>query len=329
MADIARLAGVSVATVSRAMAGSSLVSQENKERVASAVRQTGYVVNQVARGLRLQRSGLVLVMVPSIANPFFAHVLLGIEEALQEAGFGMLVANTGDDHAREDVLARSMLTGGKTEGLILLTGHCPDSLRDEPQAKGRIVAVSEEIAGQGIPSVTIDNAAAMREATAHLIGLGHRRIAHLAGPAGNGLTVQRLAGFHAAMREAGLPVPRGMVGGGAFTIQAGEEGMSRLLARQAPPTAVVCANDEIAIGAIKAARERGIPVPAGMSVVGFDDIDVARAVHPGLTTIRQPRQDLGREAARMLLALLAGEAVVRNLCLPTQMILRASTAPPS
>lgn len=326
MADIARLAGVSVATVSRAMSGSPLVSDENKERVAAAVKQTGYVVNQVARGLRLQRSGIVLVLVPNIANPFFSAVLLGIEDALQEAGLGMLVGNTNGDHRREASLARSLLTGG-ADGIILLTGHYPDSLREAPRAHGRLVAVSERLEEDDVPCVTIDNVEASRTATEHLLALGHRRIAHLAGPPGNILTALRLRGYHEAMARAGQPVLPEMVLGGDFSIAAGEAATAALLALPEPPTAVVCANDDIAIGAMKAARERGVAVPAALSVTGFDDIEMAYAVQPALTTIRQPREDFGRTAARMLLSLLDGKKTVPDQQLNAMLIARASTAP--
>lgn len=325
MADIARIAGVSVATVSRTLAGSGPVSAKNQKLVTAAVGQTGYVVNEVARGLRLQRAGHVLVLVPNIANPFFSGVLLGIETALQEAGLGMLVGNTGGDPDREASLSRSLLTGG-TDGLILLTGRMPTPILDAPRAAGRIVAVSEPIAG--VPTVSIANADAAATATRHLIGLGHRRIAHIGGPADNALTQGRMEGFHTAMASARLSVPRNWVCLADFSIAFGEQAMRQLLSLRTRPTAVVCGNDEIAIGAIKAAREQGLSVPRDLSVTGFDDIDVAYAFNPALTTIRQPRHDFGQEAARILLSLLDGNMEVKDRLLPVELIVRGSTDRP-
>src|SRR5262249_11480825 len=161
----------------------------------AAVRQTGYVVNHVAARLRQQRSQQILVLLPTIANPFFAEVVLGVEAAAQAQGFGVLVGSTGGSAEREAALARQLLTGG-VDGLILLTGRLPslDAPRAAPDGPptARVVAVSEHIPGAGVATVSIDNVAAAHQAVAYLIGLGHRRIAHIGGPPGNILTAQRL-----------------------------------------------------------------------------------------------------------------------------------------
>ncbi len=314
MEDIARLAGVSVSTVSRALAGSPRVTGDTRERIEAAVRETGYVVNQVAQGLRLQRSRQLLVLLPTIANPFFAEVVQGIEEAAGAAGYGVLVGSTEGDPAREAVLARQLLTG-VVDGLVLLTGRLPDGL-DAPARAGQVVAVSETIEGIDLPTAAIDNQAAARAAVDHLIALGHRRIAHIAGPRGNVLTAQRIAGWSvAAGRDAALVF-------GDFTMASGEAAMADLLARSSSPTAVFCANDEMAIGAIKAARDAGLRVPEDLSVIGFDDISFAAFTYPPLTTIRQPRRAFGAAAVA---ALLDGHSPPN---LAYTLIIRASTAPP-
>jgi LacI family repressor for deo operon, udp, cdd, tsx, nupC, and nupG len=314
MEDIARLAGVSVSTVSRALAGSPKVTGDTRARIEAAVRRTGYVVNQVAQGLRLQKSRQLLVLLPTIANPFFAEVVQGVAEAAGAAGHGVLVGSTEGSVPRELELARQLLTGG-VDGLILLTGRLPAGLAG-PLGRGQVVAVSESLAGARVPTVGIDNAAAAATAVAHLRGLGHREIAHIAGPPGNVLSVERARGWRAAL----APVVPDDAVAGDFTMASGEAAMHILLARVPRPTAVFCANDEMAIGAIRAIRTAGLRVPADISVVGFDDISFAAFADPPLTTIRQPRRQFGRAAVAVLLD---GAAAVR---LDYELVVRASTA---
>ena len=316
MADVARLAGVSVATVSRALAGSPLVSDETRARIEAAVQATGYVVNQVASGLRLQRSRQILVLLPDIANPFFGEVVLGIEEEAQRQGYGVLIGNTGRDSVRETALARQFQTGA-VDGLVLLTGRKPAGI---PAA--RLVGVSEHIADPNVAAVSIDNRAAACEAVRYLRSLGHRRIAHIGGPVGNILTQQRYAGFLDAQENAVDPA---LVRFGDYSIASGEAAMRDLLTQH--PTAVFCSNDEMAIGAIRAARANGLQVPNDLSVVGFDDIPFAGAYDPPLTTIRQPRREMGRVAARVLLAALSDEDVPRPALLAHTLVVRASSGP--
>ena len=318
MEDIARLAGVSVSTVSRALAGSPKVTGDTRARIEAAVRETGYVVNQVAQGLRLQRSRQLLVLLPTIANPFFAEVVQGIEEVAGAAGYGVLVGSTENEPEREASLARQLLTGG-VDGLVLLTGRIPEGLAEHAMS-GQIVAVSETIPGSLLPTIAIDNEAAAAAAVAHLLGLGHRRIAHIGGPPGNVLTAQRARGWRKALAGAGIgekPVF------GDFTMASGEAAMTALLTRTPRPTAVFCANDEMAIGAMKAARDAGLRVPTDLSIIGFDDISFAAFTDPPLTTIRQPRRELGRAAVA---ALLEGSRVRRWM--DHELVCRASTAPP-
>ncbi len=315
MEDIARIAGVSVSTVSRALAGSSKVTGETRARIEAAVRQTGYVVNQVAQGLRLQRSRQILVLLPTIANPFFGEIILGVEEAAQAAGYSVLVGSTEGDLEREAALARQLHTGG-VDGLILLTGRIPDGLADHA-ARGQVIAVSETIPGQHLPTVVIDNEEAAAAATTYLRRLGHHNIAHIAGPEGNVLTAQRVRGWRRIVGDAaGPPVF------GAFTMDSGAAAMTRLLARPNRPTAVFCANDEMAIGALKAAHLAGLRVPEDLSIFGFDDITFAAFTDPPLTTIRQPRREFGHAA---IAALLAGTPPPR---LAFTLVERASTAAP-
>jgi LacI family repressor for deo operon, udp, cdd, tsx, nupC, and nupG len=318
MEDIARIAGVSVSTVSRALAGSPRVTGGTRARIEAAVRETGYVVNQVAQGLRLQRSRQLLVLLPTIANPFFAEIIQGVEEEAAGAGYGVLVGSTENEPAREAALARQLLTGG-VDGLVLLTGRIPAGLAEQAAA-GQIVAVSETIPGSRLPIVAIDNEAAAAAAVAHLLGLGHRRIGHIGGPPGNVLTAQRARGWRKALARGGIEEPPVF---GDFTMASGEVAMAALLARAPRPTAVFCANDEMAIGAMKAARAAGLRVPHDLSLVGFDDISFAAFADPPLTTIRQPRRAFGRAAVAALL-----HGTSRRRQMEYDLIIRASTAAP-
>lgn len=327
MADIARLAGVSVSTVSRALADSPLVTEETRQRVKQAVGKTGYVVNQVASGLRLQRSRQILVILPSIANPFFAELVLGIEEEAQARGFGVLIGNTSLMREREEALAKHLLTGA-VDGLILLTGRLPSVLAEVAAIETRVVAVSHGLAGAGLSLVAIDHAAGVRDAVAHLVALGHRRIAHIAGPENNLLSQLRLTAFRRAMTEAGLKVSDKLIAHGDYDFASGEAGMQALLAADPRPTAVFCTTDAIAIGALKCARTHGLGVPGDLSVVGFDDVPIASVCDPPLTTIHQPRHDLGRAAAALLIDQLANNRSQRHLIeLPHRLVVRNSSGP--
>ncbi len=327
MADIARRAGVSVSTVSRALAGSPLVTAATRQRIARLAGDAGYVLNQVAQGLRLQRSRQLLVILPSIANPFFAEVVLGVEEEAQARGYGVLVGNTSGAPEREAALGRHLQTG-VVDGLLVLMGRIPSVLSDIAAAH-RVVAISERVPGSGIATVTIDNAAAAQEAVEHLIALGHRRIAHIAGRARSNVALQRIKGYRAALQAAGIAPDEALIALGDFSVASGEAAMRRLLAIEPRPTAVFCGNDEMAIGVIRAARARGLHVPGDLSVVGFDDVPLAAAYDPPLTTVQQPRHEMGRAAAALLIDQLADEHHPRDDApLPHRLVVRDSTAPP-
>lgn len=325
MSDIAQLAGVSVSTVSRALAGSPLVTAETRRRVTRLAGNAGYVLNQVARGLRLRRSRQILVILPTIANPFFAEVVLGVEEEAQARGYGVLVGNTSSAPAREETLARHLLTGA-VDGLILLTGRMP-ALLSGIAAKDRVVAISERIPDAGVVTVSIDHGAAAQDAVAHLLKLGHRRIAHITGRAGSLLVAQRLEGYRLALATAGIAAMESLIVSGDFSFDSGEAAMHRLLEVQPRPSAVFCSNDEMAIGAVKAARAYGLRVPADLSIVGFDDIPFAAAFDPPLTTVQQPRRTMGRLAAELLIDQLANTQPRRGGELPYKLIIRDSTGP--
>jgi LacI family repressor for deo operon, udp, cdd, tsx, nupC, and nupG len=328
MADVARMAGVTTATVSRSLAGSSLVTAETRQKIDAAVKATGYVVNQAARNLREQRSRQVLVALPNIANPFYSDVVLGIEEAAAAAGFAVLLANTANRPDGEHKLARHFLTGA-VDGLLLQTGRLPAELASIADLSRKAIAVANRIPGSGITSVGIDEVSAAREAVAHLTSLGHRRIAHIGGPP-NINTDDREQGYREALAAVRRRADDSLVRFGDNSIESGRLAALGMLTADKRPTAIFCGNDEMAIGAIIAAKSLGLEVPADLSIVGFDDIGIAAFYDPPITTVRQPRYEIGRTAMTELLALLEGKRakVGLKLVLKHRLIVRQSTGAP-
>lgn len=326
--DVARIAGVSIATVSRCLHRPEVVSDETRDRVLDAVRHTGYTLNAAAQTLRQRRSNTVLVVVPDIGNTFFSEVLGGIESVASAAGLTMLIGHTGFDKGREAALVR-YLVNGRADGALLLVEPLDDWFaRHAANATGvnPVVMISEPGPRTGAVSVSIDNGAAARAAVRHLIAAGHRRIAHLSGPGTTGLTQLRRDGYARALAEAGLPADPALVLPGDFGLDSGRAAFARFAALDPRPTAIFCANDESAMGFIAAARAAGVQVPQEVSVVGFDDIHFAQGFIPALTTIRQPRAAMGAAAMRLLLGLLANEAPA-PVRLPWELVVRDSTAP--
>jgi LacI family transcriptional regulator, repressor for deo operon, udp, cdd, tsx, nupC, and nupG len=313
--------------VSRSLAGSSLVTAETRQKIDAAVKATGYVVNQAARNLREQRSRQVLVALPNIANPFYSDVVLGIEEAAA-AGFAVLLANTANRQDGERKLARHFLTGA-VDGLLLQTGRLPAELAGIADFGRKAIAVANRIPGSGITSVGIDEVSAAREAVAHLTSLGHRRIAHIGGPP-NINTDDREKGYREALAAVRRRADDSLVRFGDNSIESGRLAALGLLAPDKRPTAIFCGNDEMAIGAIIAAKSLELNVPADLSIVGFDDIGIAAFYDPPITTVWQPRHEIGRTAMTELLALLKGKRVKvgRKLVLKHWLIVRQSTGVP-
>ena len=257
------------------------------------------MVNHNARTLRAQRSGLILVMLPNIASSNFAEVVLGIEEVAQQSGLNVVIGNTQYDPQREQLLGRQLLTGA-VDGLILITGRIPDVVTEVPDFERRIVAVSRRVPDADIPSISIDNHAAGRMITEHMLGLGHRRIVHLAGPLESPVFQARRDSFLEVMGEAGHAATATVVVAPSYDLTGGKLAMQEALALPERPSAVVCASDDMAIGAIQAARAAGVRVPQDMAFSGFDDVAVSEAYEPALTTIRIPRREIGERGARML-----------------------------
>jgi LacI family repressor for deo operon, udp, cdd, tsx, nupC, and nupG len=325
IADVAAAAGVSTATVSRALSDPARVSAATRARVLEAVRVTGYRVNGAARALRARRARTVLVLLPHLENTFFSRIVAAVEEILGEEGLAVQVADTRMPAARLDAVGRD----GRADAVILLDGGLDPAL-----VRGwgvPVVMLCEWIEGdRDLPGVAIDNPGGMALAVAHLVGLGHRRIAFVGGPEGNVLSEARLAGFREAMATRGLPVRPGDLLPGDFTPASGVAAAAAWAGASDRASAVICASDECAMGFLSGCHARGLTVPEDVSVVGFDDVEFAAYAVPPLTTVHQPRAGLGREAARMLLDSLRGEpTAVAARRLQPHLVVRSSTSGPA
>ncbi|MGD9915302.1 MAG: LacI family DNA-binding transcriptional regulator [Rhizobiaceae bacterium] len=330
--DVARAANVSTATVSRALSYPERVSEETRKQVTEAIEQTGYRLNHTARNLRRQQTGAIVALLPNIGNPFFSRILAGIESAAARAGYSVLISDTRAPHAHDSLLT-DYLDHSRADGLIILDASLPSALlRDTSRRRPPIVYCCEWVDDFASPSVRFDNEGGAALAVRHLAELGHRRIGHISGPAGNVLTVARLAGVRRALAELGLPERSEWFFDGDFELASGVAAARAWLAMRERPTGMTAASDVMACGFIAELHRAGVSTPADISVVGFDDIDIAAQFIPGLTTIRQPRLEIGERAAEMLLGLIRapGEAMDPTpRMLKAELTLRASTAAPS
>lgn len=322
--EVARLAAVSTATVSRALASPDRVSPETRARVLDAVSKVGYVPNPAARSLRSQKTHMVLVVVPDLSNIFFSQVLRGIEEALFAAGYGMVIGDMSGAPEKEERFS-AFAAGGQVDGVMLLNGR---PFADGVPQDVPVVALCEAIEGAGIPQIEVDNRAASARMTEYLARLGHRDIAYVCGPTTNVLERERFAGYRDGLARAGLAFDLTRAWPGDWKLETGGAVGRRMVATGLLPTAVFCSNDEMAIGLMRALASAGVRVPEDVSVAGFDDIEYAEMTTPALTTVRQPRREMGRQGALALLELLAGRPARQRIRLETELIARASTAAP-
>lgn len=289
-----------------------------------AIEALNYQPNVLGRYLRRMETETVLVVVPDIMNPFFSKVLRGIEAVALKHGYQVLLGDTQND-ARLEEQYLNVLPQRQVDGMIFLTARIRKELMEEMARQFPIVLACEYLEGADIPTVSIDNISSARKATEHLIRLGHCRIAHLSGPMNIILSRDRLRGYQQALAQHELEADAALVQEGDFTYESGYNLTLKLLALEKPPTAIFAANDEMAIGAIKAVRHRGGRIPDDVAVVGFDDIQMASIFEPSLTTIAQPMFEIGQKAMELLLALIEGtSARRRQLVLPDRLVIRDS-----
>ena len=328
--EIARAAGVSIATVSRVINGRPDVSPQTREVVLRVVREHGFSTNRNARALSGGRTGLVGVTLPILEAAYFAVIVSGTAEALYEHDMRIVLCPTLHQHEREVTLLDRLMHGTTDGAVLMLPEESNAELRALQETGYPFVVVDPRVRlDQGIPAVSASNASGARAAVEHLLSLGHRRIGAILGPPDWMATTERLNGYRSALAAAGvLPAPDHVVESD-FSIESGEAAAASLLDLPERPTAIFGFNDNVAIGVLRAAEARGLTVPDDLSVVGFDDSEQSGLVTPALTTVRQPLAEMGRMAVSLLMRLLDHQRVeAMNIELATRLVVRESTAAP-
>lgn len=329
LVDVARAAGVSVATASRSLSQPGVVRADTRERVRTAAAMLGYVPHGAARALATRRTRTIGAVFPPVDNPIFAGATHALAQELAASGYTLLLASHDYDPQSEFAAARALVERG-VDGMVLVgLDHLPETHGLLARA-GIPVELTWSLDGSGPHHcVGLSHRGASIRVAQHLLDLGHRQIAVIAGDTRhNDRALERLQGVRDALAARGLRLAARRVIEVPFSVANGRSALARLLAKAPGFTAVVAGNDLLAIGALLECRDRGIAVPGAMSIAGFDDIDVAGAVEPALTTVRVPSAEIGREAGRRLLARLHGADVPRLAELPAPLVVRRSTGPP-
>jgi DNA-binding LacI/PurR family transcriptional regulator len=325
--DVAREAGVSTATVSRALNDTGQIAPATRLAIEEAVERLGYRPNTIARSLVTKSTQTIAFLLPDITNPFYAALVAGIQQSALASGHTMLLCMTGGDAGQEEeylsLLRAKQVDGALVDGLVVP----PDRIARFVEDGFPIVCLDRDVKSQSVPLVQVDNKRGARMATEHLIELGHRRIAHVAGAPELGISAERQKGYRDALAAAGVDHDPHLVATGRFTEDGGYEATRSLLESSADFTAVFAANDLSAIGTINALAEGGRRVPEDVSVIGFDDLRLSAYTSPPLTTIRQPAVEIAEQATEILIGLINGRRApkLRYLLEPT-LVVRSSTA---
>lgn len=327
--DIAAKAGVSIATVSRALRQPEIVKEKTAQKIKDAIVALNYKPNMLAASLRRQKADAVIIAVPSIHNPFTSAFVQGVENVARENGTKVLLALT---EGRQDLLDEhyEMVAGKQADGMIVLDLIIPSVLeKREPGAPPLpIVLACEYEDGIDQPRVRINDLEAAADAAAHLAALGHKKIACISGPSSQRMSRDRQRGFRLGLRRSGLKIDDDLIVEGDYSVQSGVAGANRLLDSGVKFTALFCENDEMALGAIHAIAARGLRVPEDISVTGIDNMRFAEFSNPGLTTVALPTTQIGEEAMRLMLDFaLDPDGARREVILPHRLIVRGSTAP--
>jgi LacI family transcriptional regulator len=329
VSDVARLAGVSTATVSRTLNAPRMVRSEVRERVTAAVEKLGYIPNDSARALRQNQTRLIGVVVPTLSYALYADFFASLQTTLAKNGyFALLTTSDYDLHVEAEQASKLIRQGA--QGLVLV-GRLREKRLANLLAVSRIPYVNTYVAdaGDSEGAVGFDNAGAVREAVEYLVSLGHRQIAMLSGVTSkrNDRAIARLSGFTAAIRSHQLD-SGSWVAEAPYTIEGGRSALRQLFSRELHPTAIVCGSDMLAIGALQECKARSIQVPREMSIIGFDDLEIAAHLDPPLSTVEVPSVEMGKTAGEYIIALCSGAAPPERTVLETRLIIRETTAKP-
>lgn len=327
--DVADAAAVSVATVSRALNTPERVTPELRQRVREAAQRLGYLAHGAARALASRRSGAMGAVFPTLDNPIFAACMDAFQRRLDEHGYSLLVTSAGYDAGREARGLRTLLQRGVDGILLVGAEHEPETWALLPSGLPVAVTWTHRAEGLAPACIGFDNRAAAARMARHLLGLGHRRIAMIAGMTrGNDRAAARVLGVQDALAEAGIALRAPLLAERSYSVAEGHAAMASLLALPEAPTAVICGNDHLAFGAVAAAHDHGLHVPGDVSITGFDDLDFLAHANPPITTVHVPAAEMGRRAADHLVALAAGEAPPLPAELEAPIVLRGTTGPP-
>jgi len=326
--DVARRANVSVSTVSRTITGSGRISEETRELVHRVMRELGYKPNRVARRLRAQggKRHLIGLIIPDIQNSFFADIARGVEDVAYKNDFAVMLCNYDEDPRKEQFYLDVMLAES-VDGIILPPSHEEDADVLRVQRSGvPIVCVDRSLSDPSIDKVEVDNERGAFDAVTHLLQKGHRRIGLISGPLDSSTGRARLEGYRRAYKNAGLPLVENLVGFGNYKQDSGREVARTLLGLAQPPTAIFACNNQMLVGAIQEASDRGLRIPEQIALVGFDDVPLAAVFNPPLTVVRQPAYEVGQKAAELLLRRLnEPQAEFIRLSLSPELIVRGSS----
>jgi LacI family transcriptional regulator len=325
MAEVAREAGVSAMTVSRVINDKGDVSPDTRQRVLDVIERLGYRPSSIARGLATRRTGTLGLVIPDVANPFFAGVTRGAEQVAYAEGYNVFLCNTEEDPQRELAVLAS-LEEKRVDGLVLCSSRLgEDELRSVVTRYAAVVLVNRRLEGNGIRSVLMNDEGGGRLATQHLLQAGYRAVGFLAGPVSSHSGRERAVGYRAALELAGVPYHSAWVRNCDPTVDGGQKACGELLIAHPELTALFCYNDLVAVGAVQACTVLGRQVPADVAIVGHDDIPLAALVTPPLTTCRVPRYELGARAVRLLLQRIDGSTEDRGgVVLEPELVIRAS-----
>ncbi len=325
--DVAELAGMSVATVSRVMNESNFVSEASRKKVLDAVEKLGYRPNLLARNLRRTETRMVLVLLPTISNPFYSRIVLGIEDVAHKYGYNIMLCNTDSDEAREKAYI-DLLKNRLADGVIFMAPKAGGDMLSETASDFPVVQCCEYKEGAGVTHVSIDNYSAACKAVRHLLDLGHRSIGMISCQNSFLSTRERERAYRDVLEERGISVEQELLRYGDYGFRSGLRNALQLLSMDERPTALFCISDMMAIGAVKAAFEKGLDVPEDVAVAGFDDISFAGMYEPPLTTVAQPKYDLGRTAMELLMKRIEGGNSMEpeDIFLEHELVIRKSTA---
>jgi len=328
--DVARLAGVSTTTVSHVINKTRYVSEELRARVLAAMEELNYRPNVLARGLRRGETKTIGLIVPDNSNPFFAEVARFVEDIGFENGYSVILCNS-DGNLEKEAAYIDVLIAKQVDGVIFIAaGSKQEYLHELTEMGIPVVVADRDIPHTLADVVLVNNEQGGYDATRYLISLGHRRIGCITGPSDVTPSADRVQGYKRALKESGIPIQEELIVPGDFRYQSGEQAMVQLLSLPEPPSAVFACNDVMAIGALRAIRNAGLHVPSDISIVGFDDIPLASAVSPALTTVAQPIVELATLAAKLLISRIQNnqeDRVGQRIVLDTKLVLRDSCAP--